>query len=586
MADTVRYLLERMVPELQDLERRGYFSKAELAEVVRRRQDYEYALKRTAARLPDFLRAIEYESQLERLRLARRRARHLRGKSTLADRCLVQRVHFIYRRATRKFRGDLALWGDWVRFCHATRSTKLGARVIRRALALHPRCAALTPTWPPRALMQQGIRACAAARPAAETLWVEYFRLELLAAARLRARREVLGIKDDAAVHIALIAFRAALREVEAPSVAFLSRFLDVIRELGPFEGTQEIEDAVYAAIADSADREPRAWALLALRAAGAGDADGLREAGAARAEAAGVLAGFADAAADFWLRLADRSAEAPALQDYALQQAEALAERVVAKGAASEELLETRVALSLRRADLAAASEQAKAAGAEAGALIALSVRCTAALAAAGRVAEPVATPADSSDDDDVNDGASAHAAAPLDPTVLAALERAPRCVATWLAAIQYAASNLHDLSPLCRLLPQAVLAGKSGPVEGGLGLVAAALLRAVVASGGLTQARDLYRTLTRGPSPGGAFWHAVLDLEVDLVPAAFPKDALAPAQVKALFEGAVDAHGQGGPRALAAATSGLGQVYWKAIKALRDPAPFVEACQREKLA
>ena len=119
----------------------------------------------------------------------------------------------------------------------------------------------------------------------------------------------------------------------------------------------------------------------------------------------------------------------------------------------------------------------------------------------------------------------------------------------------------------------------------------MAATLLRAVVASGGLTQARDLYRTLTRGPSPGGAFWHAVLDLEVDLVPAAFPKDALSPAQVKALFEGAVDAHGQE-DHALwlrytrHQATSGLGQVYWKAIKALHDPAPFVEACQREKLA
>ena len=57
MADTVRYLMEDMIPELQDLEARGYFSKAELKEVARRRMDFEYRLKRRAALKEDFLRS-------------------------------------------------------------------------------------------------------------------------------------------------------------------------------------------------------------------------------------------------------------------------------------------------------------------------------------------------------------------------------------------------------------------------------------------------------------------------------------------------------------------------------------------------
>ena len=56
MADTVRYLMEEMIPELDDLERRGYFTRAELKQVVKRRQDFEYALKRRAAHKEDFLR--------------------------------------------------------------------------------------------------------------------------------------------------------------------------------------------------------------------------------------------------------------------------------------------------------------------------------------------------------------------------------------------------------------------------------------------------------------------------------------------------------------------------------------------------
>lgn len=51
-----RYLLEEMVPELEALEERGYFSRDEIRAIVQRRQDFEYALKRMAARKEDYLR--------------------------------------------------------------------------------------------------------------------------------------------------------------------------------------------------------------------------------------------------------------------------------------------------------------------------------------------------------------------------------------------------------------------------------------------------------------------------------------------------------------------------------------------------
>lgn len=56
MADTVRALMEGMVPELEDYERRGYFSAAEVAAIVKRRQQFEYSLRRRDTVLADFLR--------------------------------------------------------------------------------------------------------------------------------------------------------------------------------------------------------------------------------------------------------------------------------------------------------------------------------------------------------------------------------------------------------------------------------------------------------------------------------------------------------------------------------------------------
>lgn len=56
MADTVRYLMEEMVPELEDFQRKKYFSKAEIKQIIAKRQDFEYLLKRKAALKQDFLR--------------------------------------------------------------------------------------------------------------------------------------------------------------------------------------------------------------------------------------------------------------------------------------------------------------------------------------------------------------------------------------------------------------------------------------------------------------------------------------------------------------------------------------------------
>ena len=48
--------MEDMVPELEDLEERGYFKKTEIKQIVKKRTQFEYLLKRPAAVKTDFLR--------------------------------------------------------------------------------------------------------------------------------------------------------------------------------------------------------------------------------------------------------------------------------------------------------------------------------------------------------------------------------------------------------------------------------------------------------------------------------------------------------------------------------------------------
>lgn len=284
MADTVRQLMEAMVPELQALEATGYFSRTEVRQIIVRRQDHEYALKRRAAVKADYLRAVEYEMQLEELRRHRHAAARARAEArttlcnatTLAGHCIVRRVHFIYDRATRKFHGDVALWASWLQFCHASGSARQMSRVLSRALRLHPTVSALwtyaaawefehnLDTGAARALMQRGLRLCSGGA-AAELLWHEYFRLELLYAARLRKRRRVLGVDgmgadelvagglvssgDPSTVAVqavlngavAQVVFKNAIAAVPG-SLSFRAKFLDMLQLFEDFPGKTHLE--------------------------------------------------------------------------------------------------------------------------------------------------------------------------------------------------------------------------------------------------------------------------------------------------------------------------------------------------------
>jgi len=55
----VAMVMEGMLPELDDLESKGYFSRSELKEVIKKRQDFEYNFKRRATLKRDFLKWVQ-----------------------------------------------------------------------------------------------------------------------------------------------------------------------------------------------------------------------------------------------------------------------------------------------------------------------------------------------------------------------------------------------------------------------------------------------------------------------------------------------------------------------------------------------
>ncbi|KAJ4731505.1 U3 small nucleolar RNA-associated protein 6-like protein [Rhynchospora pubera] len=205
MADVVQVRLERMAEEVEDLERRGLFSRAELDSIVRRRRDFEFRIKRPSPLKSDFLAYLHYERSLEalrRLRLRKSKSNKTKTKSkskTKSSWAGVQRILTLYESASGRFKGDLSLCFSYLQFCrqanHAARMNKALARAIR----FHPNVPGLwiyAAAWEfdhnlnvdaARALMQSALRSC----PHSHDLWIEYLRMEVTFLAKLRARKQL-----------------------------------------------------------------------------------------------------------------------------------------------------------------------------------------------------------------------------------------------------------------------------------------------------------------------------------------------------------------------------------------------------------
>ncbi|KAE8736232.1 L-ascorbate oxidase-like protein [Hibiscus syriacus] len=208
MADVVQYRLERMVDELDDLERRGIFTRREIAEIVKQRRKFEYRLKRPSPLKQDFIAYIDYETQLDALRRLRKKAatrelvrqgKKTKSRKSVSDFASVARITEIYRLAVMRYKGDVELWFRYLEFCRQRNNGRM-KKVLAQVIRFHPKLPGVwiyAAAWEfdhnlnvaaARALMQSGLRIC----PSSEDLWVEYLRMELTYLNKLKARKAAL----------------------------------------------------------------------------------------------------------------------------------------------------------------------------------------------------------------------------------------------------------------------------------------------------------------------------------------------------------------------------------------------------------
>jgi len=256
MADSVQFVMDRLAHVFRSMEALGVFSPEEVASIVKKRTDYEYVLKRRQQTPGDYYSYLQYEINLEKLRLLRcHKDMQVHARQSKADQegtsdadkkaavasaarlkdrqdairqlqsAAVRHICTVFERGIRRFPEEIDLVLDYVSFlkdemtpapgkggnskgkgheAYLVVSSKSNSgtlnEVFGRALALHPRHEKL---WVLAAMHEVAtnnnvhaarslLQRALRVNKHSSALFKHYFELELWHALRLRERRRVL----------------------------------------------------------------------------------------------------------------------------------------------------------------------------------------------------------------------------------------------------------------------------------------------------------------------------------------------------------------------------------------------------------
>lgn len=198
MAEIIQERIEDRLPELEQLERIGLFSHAEIKAIIKKASDLEYRIQRRALCKEDFINYVQYEINLLELIQRRRTRIGYSFKKDEIENSIVHRVQGIFRRASAKWKDDVQLWLSYVVFCKKWATKAQLSKVFSAMLAIHSNKPALwimAAKWEmedrlssesARQLFLRALRF----HPQCPKLYQEYFRMELMHAEKLRKERQ------------------------------------------------------------------------------------------------------------------------------------------------------------------------------------------------------------------------------------------------------------------------------------------------------------------------------------------------------------------------------------------------------------
>lgn len=209
MSDKARYAIERSIPELEDLEKKGLFNKKEINMIVRRRTDFEHRIAGRGSKPADYLAYVKFEKNIDRLRKKRyERMKEIIDRTpSVSGWAIPQRIMYIFQRGTNKFPSNMELWANYLKYARKQESVKVVYDVYSKLLSLQPRN---VDVWLSGAKWEfeynknvKGARAlfkrCLRFNIDDERVWIQFIKFELNYLSKLLTRRKLLQLVSERA---------------------------------------------------------------------------------------------------------------------------------------------------------------------------------------------------------------------------------------------------------------------------------------------------------------------------------------------------------------------------------------------------
>lgn len=209
MASKTRFYLEQCIPEVDDLVEKGLFTKSEASAIMKKRTDFEHCLNSRGSSIKDYVKYIDFEANVDKLRKKRVKRILQSGRShSISDWSIEHRIEFIFQRGCNKFPQDLKFWAMYLRFMKhrgSRTSYKKIHNVYNQLLKLHPNNVEIWISCAKyeyekhanfkscRTVFQNALRF----NSHVPKLWYEYVKFELNFVTKLINRRKVMGLINE-----------------------------------------------------------------------------------------------------------------------------------------------------------------------------------------------------------------------------------------------------------------------------------------------------------------------------------------------------------------------------------------------------
>uniref|UniRef100_A0A668ATT7 UTP6 small subunit processome component n=1 Tax=Myripristis murdjan TaxID=586833 RepID=A0A668ATT7_9TELE len=289
MAEIVQQRIEDRIPELEQLERVGLFTKNEVKSIIKRVTALEYKLHRLIINKEDFIAYIQYEINVLELIKKRRAHIHYHFKREEIEFPIIHRINNIFRRATNKWKDDVQMWLSHVAFCKKWSTKNQLSKVFSAMLAIHPDKPALwimaakseledrNSSESARHLFLRALRF----HPNDKKVYQEYFRMELLHAEKLRKQKKEL---EKAEMNLGEYEFSAEILSGKLAEIVYRDAtgkikgaefVISLLNIAAIFDFTKELQDSILQDLQTKYTEDNLTWDFMAkreLEAPGAGE--------------------------------------------------------------------------------------------------------------------------------------------------------------------------------------------------------------------------------------------------------------------------------------------------------------------------